>query len=55
MDVVGKVPVKSVHHAAVVGEDSKVKGVMNSVAFRVITTWTSAPAFRRAEATLGIL
>ena len=35
--------------------DSKVRGVMNWVAFSVMTTWTSAPALRRALATLGIL
>ena len=34
---------------------SKVRGVMNWVAFWVMMTWTSAPAFRRALATLGIL
>ena len=34
---------------------SKVRGVMNWVAFSVITTWTSAPAFTRALATLAIL
>ena len=34
---------------------SKVSGVMNWVAFWVISTWISAPALRRALATLAIL
>ena len=34
---------------------SKVRGVMNLVAFSVMITWVSAPIFRRALATLAIL
>ena len=34
---------------------SKVRGVMNCVAFSVMMTCTSAPALRRADATFAIL
>ena len=55
LHLMGEVAVKGVHHGPVPGELFKSEGVMNWVAFRVITTSTEAWSFTSAEASAAAL